>query len=559
MSQRDPNNDGGGRDFSGGDPSGGDGDADRVPPWLLALAGVTVALVIAVVALVVVPTARDRYDDASSDGDGTTTTTSTVPTTVTPGEMLPPEGPVAYVAANGAVMVGEGAEAPVEIARDAAVADSGLGAVALAPTGDLVAYARNDGALVTVPVVGGDPTVLATDVALGAIGGGPSLVWDATGGGLAYLAVGTEAMVQPRPEEPPPLSDPTRVYRVPLPEGVLGNVVRVVERTGEAGPTIGDPSTRSMVGISASQTDDLMVLESVAPDTLEPYTLMLATFGSSDESPTILSADDPTISPDGAFVVAVGVDKTGQELVRIQADNLSRSVLVSEERICNPSVSPDATRIVYGAGEDCERLKVISSTGGAPVDVTPTARPGTADHSMGALGWTTDGRFVAFSDCRATSGPVRCDGQVTFLELDQRREILGPVATTVAPVRRPLIQDLQVDLLMAGPIEYQGSFPIDGELAGELTELSESSDLLSLELVDGERTLSLELQVQEGAEFAAGQMTIVDPEAGIDRTFLVLATPSVLGLRVVSLTGMWISTTELPVATGEFRLAVRRR
>ena len=83
----------------------------------------------------------------------------------------------------------------------------------------------------------------------------------------------------PRPEEPPPLSDPDQVFRVPLPEGVLGNVVRVVERTGEQIATIGDPSTRSMVGIAASITDDLLILESVAPDTLEPYTLMLATFG----------------------------------------------------------------------------------------------------------------------------------------------------------------------------------------------------------------------------------------------------------------------------------------
>ena len=54
-------------------------------------------------------------------------------------------------------------------------------------------------------------------------------------------------------------------------------------------------------------------------------------------------------------------------------------------------------------------------------------------------------------------------------------------------------------------------------------------------------------------------MTLVDPAAGIDRTFLVLGTPSVIGLRVVSLAGLWISTTDLPVASGEFRLAVTRR
>ncbi len=548
MSQRDPNS------------TGGDRSTDRVPPWLLALAGVTVALVVAVVALVVIPAARDRYepsDDADAQVPATSVPAST--STSTTVEPQPPEGPVAYLTAEGAVMVGEGAGAPTEVARDAALGESGLGAVALAPTGDLVAYVRSDGALVTVPVGGGDPTVLATDVALGAVGAGPSLVWDARGADLAYLAVGTQEMARPRPTEPEPLSDPDRVYRVPLPEGVLGNVVRVVERTGTPKTTIGDPSTRSMVGIAASLTDDLLILESVAPDTLEPYTLMLATFGAADESPTVLSADDPAVSPDGAFVVAVGPDKTGQELIRVATDTLARAVLVSADTICNPAISPDATRIVYGTGPGCSKLMVVSASGGTPVDITPAARPGTANHGEGALGWTVDGRYVTFSDCRSTSGPVRCDGQVTFLEVDQRREILGPFATTVAPVRRPLIQDLEIDIVLAGPIEYEGSFPIDGQVAADLTELSETEDLVTVELADGERRLSLELQVQDGARYAAGQMTLVDPAAGIDRTFLVLGTPSVIGLRVVSLAGLWISTTDLPVASGEFRLAVTRR
>ena len=99
----------------------------------------------------------------------------------------------------------------------------------------------------------------------------------------------------------------------------------------------------------------------------------------------------------------------------------------------------------------------------------------------------------------------------------------------------------------------------DGQVAADLTELSETEDLVTIELADGERRLSLQLQVQAGAAYATGQMSIVDPAAGIDRTFMVLGTPSVIGLRVVSLAGMWISTTELPVATGEFRLAVTRR
>jgi hypothetical protein len=137
--------------------------------------------------------------------------------------------------------------------------------------------------------------------------------------------------------------------------------------------------------------------------------------------------------------------------------------------------------------------------------------------------------------------------------------IEGPSASTVAPLRRPLLQSLQLDLVMAGPIEYSASYQVSAELEGELTELDEGTSRISVTLAEEDRSLALDLQVQEGATFATGTMTVVDPEAGIDRTFLVLATPSVIGVRVVSLTGMWISTDDLPVISGEFRLAIRRQ
>ena len=84
-------------------------------------------------------------------------------------------------------------------------------------------------------------------------------------------------------------------------------------------------------------------------------------------------------------VIAVGPDKSGQELLRVETDELSRTTLVSTDRICNPAVSPDSSRIVYGTGEDCSRLHLISSRGGQPVDITPPARPGDASFAAGAL------------------------------------------------------------------------------------------------------------------------------------------------------------------------------
>ena len=533
----------------------------------LAIAAIVAAVfAVLVAAAVVITTVSDSGEGASegvpidppaASGDQAAAA-ATLPDPGEADEEIVPTGRVAYVTSDGRVLTGVGAEAPVQIAADAAIGEADLGAVQIAPTGDLVAYVRADGALVALPVSGGEPLVLATDVALDQVGKGPVMSWDPTGAHISYLAVGTQDMARPRPETPPPLSN-ENVYRVPLPEGVIGNAVKVVDRTGAPLATIGDPTTRSMVGIATSQSDDLMILESVAPDTGEPYTLALASSGATEEIPTILSADDPSFSPDGNFVIAVGPDKSGQELMRVETDQLSRTTLVSADRVCNPAVSPDSSRIVYGTGKGCSRLHLISSRGGQPVDITPPARPGDASFAAGALGWTAEGRFVTFADCRSTSGPVRCGGNVTFLDPDQRLVLEGPQASTVAPVRQPLLQDLQLDLVMEGPLRYEHSFRIDAAVQGDLTEVDESTGRVDMSLTDGDRALRLELQIQDGADFATGRLSLSDPEQGIERSFLILGTPSVLGVRVASLSGMWVSTDDLPFASGEFRLAVRRR
>ena len=168
----------------------------------------------------------------------------------------------------------------------------------MSPNADLVALIRADGTLVTVPVGGGAPTVLATDAVTSSLGRYPSLAWNSTGDQIAYLATGTQAMVPAKSATPPPLSGPN-VYRTPLPQGVLGNVVKVVTRVGEVKGTIGDPSVRSYVGVTSSPADDLLILESVIPGTNRKYTLVAATSTVASESPTLFSADEPAFSPDG--------------------------------------------------------------------------------------------------------------------------------------------------------------------------------------------------------------------------------------------------------------------
>lgn len=545
--------------------AGGPASSDGVPWWVLAMAVVAAGAVFVAALVLVGPTRAERGELATG------LTTTTVPVTLPLGEDAAPEvdpsGRVAYVDADGRVLLGDGAQDPVVVAEDAALGAAGVAAVAIAPTGDRLAYVRSDAAVVSLPVpIGGapvgEPTVLATDASIEAIGGGTTLEWDAAGTSIVYVAVGTQDMAQPPPAEPPPLSGPG-AFRAPLPDGPLGDVVKVVRRDGTEITRIGDPATRSMVSVAVSRQDDLMVLESVAPDTRQPYTIALATVVTPQELPTPISADDPDFSPDGNFLVVVGPDRDGQELIRVATDSLDRAVLVSGDRICNPSVSPDGTRVVYGAGESCERLELISSRGGTPIDITPSAAPGGTTYGVGGLGWTEEGRFITFVSCRAVDGPVRCQGPAAFLDPDRRRLIEGPEVTTVAPHNRPLIQDLQLELVMAGPIEVSSSFELTSELTGDARTAGDGAEgptsRVEVELSEGDRALAVDLQLQDGLRFAVGQMTVVDPDAGIDRTFMVIGTPVVIGVRVVSVSGIWVSTDELPVATGEFRLAVRRR
>ncbi|CAB4917271.1 unannotated protein [freshwater metagenome] len=526
------------------------------PAWTFGALGAVLAVGALLFIVIGSPFGSGAPAPTSSVAPTTTVAAVTSTTDVNDGPL--PTDRVAYVTSTGAVLSGTGAEPPVQVASDAARGPAGLGAIAVAPTGDLIAYLRTDGALVVVPASGGEVLVLATDAVISDIGAHTLLAWDPTGSQISYIAVGTADMAEPRDTTPKPLSAGQGVYRVPLPEGVLGNVVKVVDRTGAAVMRIGDPSTRSMVGLASSKSDDLMLLESVIPGTNNPYTLAAATSGSDALTPTFLSADEPTFSSDGSFIIAVGPDKSGKEMIRIATDSLSRTTLVSADKICAPSVSPDSTRIVYGAGPNCSKLMLISARGGTPVEITPPAQPGRASYRAGELSWTADGRFIAFADCRSTDGPLTCEGPVTFLDPDRLLEVPGAVATTVATVTRPLLGDLRLTVVLAGPIEYVGTFPVDAESEGELVEVDGSTSIVNLDLINGDQALNLDLEVAEGSQFVTGQMTLVDPSKGINRSFTVLGTASVIGLRVASVSGIWISTDDLPFVSGKFRIGLRR-
>lgn len=534
------------------------------PVWLRRAVGAAIPLLVVLVAVMPVGPASPAGAGSRQSGSSTTTTGLSGVTTTTDGggrrePLTQPIGQVAYLSLDGGVWVAEGDDPPERVGDGAALGPSNQGAVVVSPEADLVAWVRTDGSLVTAPLNGGPTTVVATDVALDWLGREPIVAWDATGDNLAYLAKGTPDMVPPADSQPRALEDPES-FPVPLPSGVMGNVVKIVTRKGGVTGAVGVPTERSFIGINWSLIDPLMVLESVIPGSEDRYTLLVAAGQAEADFASPLSADDPDFAPDGSFLVAVGPSKSRQELIRVALDDLEQKVLVVDDRICNPLVSPDATRIVYAAGEHCERIKLISSKGGRSFDITPTDVPDTANFSVAELGWTTDGRFLTVPHCREVATVTTCNGPTLFLEPDSGRVLQGSgfEAATVAPIRRPLVQEVWVDIDLRGPLQFRGSFPVDDNVQGALSQSETGGGALEAELANGTMSLGVKLTAERGM-FVAGTITAVDPEQGIDRQFLALGRVQLLGARILQVSGVWYVTDDLPFATGEFNIAVRRR
>lgn len=512
--------------------------------------GITLLTVLMLTAVIVVPHGSQAQEpDAPGNG--------VAPDDEQPraGARSQPSGAVAYVTADRRVWLGSGTSEPVEVGALAAFGPNGQATVAISPTGESVAYVRADGSLAVVDADGSNTRVVATDVALEAVGGAPILTWDGTGDQLVYVARGTEDQVADASTRP--RSKSSGSHLAPLPDGPLGNVLATVSATGGTIQTSGDPSQRSVFGIATSLNDPLIVVQTAIPGTEDRYTLALATAGSREFAPTPFSADDPDFSPDGAFIIYSGPSKERRELTKLDLSTISRDVLTTDDTVCSPVVSPDSTRIIYGGGPDCNRLMLVSAEGGRSFDITPLDAPDTASFGGAALGWTSDGRFVTFPDCTRTDGKLECGGPSVFLEPDSGRVLNGPDAVTVAPIRRTLIQDIWADFTMGGPIELKQSFPITPEIEGALTDTG-SAEVLEATLNNGTAVLDARLTASQDG-FVTGTITVDDPTSGVDRTFAVLGRTSLLGLRIVSMTGIWMSTNDLPFATGEFTLAIRRR
>ena len=500
---------------------------------------------------------------SAPDATGSLPPASPPPATVPPGaSVVPagtgatvPTGAMAYATVDGRVWVGDGASPAVEVAQGAAIGRGDQSAVELAPTGDVVAFVRADASLAIVAAAGGAPTVVATDVALSSLGSEQIIAWSPQGERLAYIAVGTQAIADAAVDRTTPPAPGT--FANPLPVGVLGNVVSVVDRTGRLVAQIGNPSERNYVAVTASPVDDVLILSSTIPGIPQRYTLVAGGFGSNTEIPTLFSLDSPRFGPDGTYFVGVGSAKGQRELIAVSIEDFSRTQLATSERICDPTPSPDGTRVVFGSGPTCARLGLVPSAGGVLLDVTPPDTPDTATFEAGALGWTAEGRYVTFPRCRLDAGRISCGGPAQFLDPDVSRVVDGPSAATVRPQVVALVGNVYLDVSVRGLEEYQQSFLIDAALQASLTEVTEEGRISGSIQQDGAE-LAIDLSAGEGG-FVTGRIALTDPTTGVERRYAVLGRLSAVGLRVFGISGIWMTTEDLPFTSGKFDIAVRRR
>ena len=115
-----------------------------------------------------------------------------------------------------------------------------------------------------------------------------------------------------------------------------------------------------------------------------------------------------------------------------------------------------------------------------------------------------------------------------------------------------------LDVSVRGRQEFRASFRIDVDTQATLTQVTEDGRI-SGSLTDAGGQLDLDLATREGGPFVTGRIAVVDAATGTQRTLTVLGRLNAVGLRVFGISGIWMTTDEVPFASGKFDLAVRRR
>lgn len=519
----------------------------------------TRTLLRALTAFVVVAGAAGLATSSLSAGAGAPATnrvqvtSTTSPTRVSNGLSDEP-GQTAYVTPGGDVMVIDGdGGSPRRIGTGAAANSAGLAPMAWRqPAADAVAYVRRDRALVVAPTNGDPPIVLANDAVVPADADESILSWDLSGSLIIYLAETRPGHVESR--------------MISLSTAKAGEPAE--------NQAIGDAARRRVLAQTFSPLDPYIIQRTRDVDTGGELTLALVNPSSGSTIGTPFSLDDPTFSPDGKFLFAVshGPGKIDQ-LVRVSVvDPTTIELVADQEGICSPRVSPDARRIVFGGGADCDEVWVINADGTDPVRLGENID---VDQSfaVGTFSWSADAATVSHPACVGSRDRSTCSGGYWDVPTDGGPAVQRARAGSVLREFRSLLRPIKATIEVLGPISYDGSMQVGAQsVGGKLEALAEdgspATDVPKGGVADGavefkaidevNNARSFEMKLFHGADssFLNGTVRIID--GGFDQTFNFFGRLAPRSYGFVKLRGIWMSTAQVPFKMGHLLVTLER-
>jgi hypothetical protein len=472
-------------------------------------------------------------------GGVTSSTIARNPVPTTPAPSLTSAGRLAYVTPTGEVVVADSdGSSPVTIGTGAVADANGLAPIAWSGGGDLVAYVRNDGALVLASADASEaPIVAATDAVVSAQAQERILSFDSTGTGVAYLEAGVNGTSQAA----------VAVYDGPS--------------SGTITPMT-DPATRIPTAFEFSPMDPALFLQSLDADTGANLPLAFVDPFSRTPFSASIGVDDPAFAPDGAFVY--GVISSGlDQLARVDIQTAQVEFIRNQEQICHPQPSPDGTKVAYGAGRVCNELWVVNADGTDPEMVARVVGQGNT-FAVGSFSWSLDGATVTHAACnRTTGGKVTCAGPYVDIDVASGKVTRRAVAGAVEREFRPLIKPLKVKVKISGPLRYDGGMVVptgsDNE-APQLTQLPRDAivKVKAVDERDQRRSFDLELLTTQDSRYMTGTVHVVDPEAKFDQDITIFGQILAQSARYAVFRGIWVRTSSMPLKSGRIDLTVYR-
>lgn len=447
-------------------------------------------------------------------------------------------GRIAYVTPGGDVVVanGDGTQATT-VGSDAAVNRFGLAPLAWRqPASDAITYVRRDGALVVAPVTGEEPQIVATDAVVPLDADEDILSWQLTGAMLIYLAEISPGVVV------------SRVVDFSLADETSPPEIR----------TIGSRDERTVVEQAFSPVDPFLYQRTVDTVTDRELTLAIVEPFEGGLIPTPLTVFDPTMSPDGRYLYAV-LRGTGdvEQIARFNIAELDVEILVDLPRICRPSVSPDATRVVFASGDNCDEVWIMEANGADPHPLTETVS-GSATFEVGAFSWSLDSSTISHPACSLVGDEPYCVGGYLDISSDGLSVSARAESGSVSREYRALLRPVTVSVYLDGAFDYEGEMEISTESFGNPIELARGQQVTATGIDDSDssRTISVDLFHPSNEVWLSGRLAIVDGD--VDEEFLFYGRALPVSYGYAKVRGVWTQTATLPARTGQVVIIFKR-